>query len=150
LQEGKIRASVTTWLTTIATFREPLEAHMFCDRLQVEGIPAMIAQECHVSVNWPWSTALGGVKVQVPRSWAREARLVEARCVAGDFKAELVAELGDLDDLKCPVCGSNHFWKRRTLIQALLSLMSLYFVMTPPRNWLYHCETCGAKWKERR
>jgi DNA-directed RNA polymerase subunit RPC12/RpoP len=150
LREGKIGARVTTWLTTIATFREPWEAHMFCGRLHVEGIPAMVAHECHVSVNWPFSTALGGVKVQVPRSWAREARIVEARCRAGDFKAELSAELGDLDDLKCPVCGSNQFWKRRTVIQTLLSLISLEFEPIPPWSWLYHCETCGAKWKDRR
>ena len=141
---------MTTWLTTIARFREPWEAHIFCGRLRFEGIPAMVAHECHVSVNWPWSTALGGVKVQVPRSWVREARLIEARCKAGEYKAELGAELGDLDDLKCPSCGSSQFWKRRTLPQALFALASLFFAVTPPWSWLYHCEACGTKWKDRR
>jgi hypothetical protein len=125
---------------------------MFCGRLRFEGIPAMVAHECHVSVNWPWSNALDGVKVQVPRSWVREARIIQARCRAGDYKAELQSEFGDLDDLKCPVCSSQQYWERRTAFQTLACLLLLVVltVPAPPRSWLYHCEICGAKWKDRR
>ena len=35
-------------LTTVAAFREPSEAHMFCARLEAEGIPAFVAHERHV------------------------------------------------------------------------------------------------------
>jgi hypothetical protein len=151
-KERHIDKRFTTWLTTIAKFREPWEAHLFCGRLRFEGIPAMVAHECHVSMNWPWSNALGGVKVQVPRSWVREAQIVQARCRAGDYRAELQSEFGDLDDLKCPVCSAQVYWERRTAFQTLVTaLLWFYFgAITPPWSWLYHCEICGAKWKDRR
>ncbi len=54
-------------LTTVAAFREPWEAHMFCGRLMAEGIAAFVAHECHIGNAWHYSVALGGVKVQVSR-----------------------------------------------------------------------------------
>lgn len=136
-------------LVTVATFREPWEAHMFRGRLEVEGIPAMVAHENHVAMNWPWSTGLGGAKVQVPGSWADEARIVERRCRDGEFTAELSAELGNLDDPLCPICGSDHYWKRRPILQAAVCIMlSVYAgTVTPPWSWIRYCENCGAKWK---
>ena len=39
-------------LTTVAAFREPWEAHMFCSRLEAEGVPAFIAHEYHIWNAW--------------------------------------------------------------------------------------------------
>jgi hypothetical protein len=136
-------------LVTVATFREPFEAHMFRSRLEVEGIPAMVAHENHVGMNWLWSTGLGGAKVQVPGSWADEARAVERRCRDGDFTAELKSELGDLDDRLCPACGSNRYWKRRPIVQAVFCIVLMFGFgkPIPPWSWVRFCENCGAKWR---
>ncbi len=50
-------------LTTVARFRDPWEAEMLCGLLDSEGIPAMTAFDRHIWMNWPFSNALGGVRV---------------------------------------------------------------------------------------
>lgn len=136
-------------LTTVATFREPWEAHMFRGRLEAEGIPAMIIYEHHIGACWPLSTALGGVKVQVPRQLESDAHTIELRCRNGLFAAELQAELGDLDDIRCPVCGATHFSKRRPLPQLFVCvILTLFFgAAAPPWSWIRYCESCGTKFK---
>jgi len=135
-------------LTTVATFQEPWEAYMLRFRLEAEGIPAVVSLQYHVWMNWSLSTALGGVKVQVPRGHAHEARSIERRCRAGEFKAELEAEFGDLDDPRCPICGSIHYRKRRSIPQSLLAVvLTLSFgEVFPPWRWVRRCKQCGAKW----
>jgi hypothetical protein len=148
LREGTIAEGETALLTTIAIFREPWEAHMFYGRLQFETIPAVIVHECHISVNWQWSTALGGVKVQVPRSWAREAQIIETRCRMGEFEADLKAEFGDLDGIKCPNFGSEYYSERWPILETVLCmLLAFAFGGPPPRMRRFHCKTCGADWK---
>ncbi len=132
-------------LTTVARFRDPWEAHMLRGRLEAEGIPATLEQEYLVSSYWPLSTAFGGVKVMVPRARVQDAHAIEQECVRGEYKALLRDELGDLDDVQCPQCGSAHFSKRRTLPQILLSVILVTFaVMTPPWTWICTCKNCGT------
>ena len=104
-------------LTTIATFREPWEAHAFRSRLDAENIPAMVAHEHHVGVNRAKSTALGGVKVQVPLWFAEDALRVEQQARDGFYRSALETEFGDLDDdPRCPVCGSTRFLAEAALL----------------------------------
>jgi tetratricopeptide (TPR) repeat protein len=51
--------------TTIATFSFPTEAYIPKTRLEAEGIPAFVADADTISMNWFFSNALGGVKLQV-------------------------------------------------------------------------------------
>src|SRR5215471_4944565 len=53
-------------LVTVDSFREPWEAHLFKMRLEAEDIPAFVRLEYHIWMFWPYSTALGGARVQVP------------------------------------------------------------------------------------
>ena len=95
-------------LVTVAAFREPWEAHMFCARLQAEGIPALIAHENHSWNNWPISNALGGVKVQVPAAELEAAPAVERACRDGDYYNMIAdASVDEPDGFKCPNCGSH-------------------------------------------
>jgi hypothetical protein len=136
-------------LATVASFREPWEAHLFRGRLEFEGIPAMVAFENHVGVDWLWSDALGRVRVQVPRSWGSEALEVLSLCNAGIYAKELEAELGDLDDVKCPHCGSQDYTRRRPIVQLVLFLLVLFVlrVYYIPWKWLRRCKVCGTKWE---
>ncbi len=54
---------------TVETFRDPRDAHLLRMRLDVDGIPAVIANDLHVWNAWHMSTALGGVRVQVPNGY---------------------------------------------------------------------------------
>ncbi len=60
-------------LVTIASFSFPHEAHIARAKLDSEGIPAVLADEFTISMQWLYSNALGGVKVQVPPSCAQRA-----------------------------------------------------------------------------
>ncbi len=108
-------------LVTVASFRDPWEAQLFRSRLEAEGIVALVAHQNHIGMNWAYSTALGGVKVQVPDAELAGVREVVARCRAGGFRDDLLAVFGDLDDPRCPRCGLLHFERRRPYPQVLLA-----------------------------
>jgi hypothetical protein len=72
-------------LATIAAFRDPWEAHMFRLRLEAEDVPAVVAYDFHIGNNWLWSTALGGVRVQVPHDFADAAFDVKSLCRNGEI-----------------------------------------------------------------
>jgi hypothetical protein len=137
-------------LVTVANFTEAWEAHMFRLRLEAEGIPAVVHHDCHVGIYWPYALALGGAKVQVFDVDRNSARLVERRCLAGDFYSELSQELGDLDDDKCPRCGSLAFTARPTWPQALMLISAVIAagIIFPLRKAYFRCEACGADWRD--
>ncbi len=134
--------------TTVSALRDPWEAHMLCGRLIAEGIPAMVEHEFHVGNNWAISTALGGVKVQVPWYWQEEAETIDGLCRDGFYKAELVREFGDLDDVRCPHCGGAEYRKRRPFPRATAAVTFSLFAGTvlPPVGWIYHCEACKQEY----
>jgi DNA-directed RNA polymerase subunit RPC12/RpoP len=137
-------------LTTVAAFREPWEAHMFCSRLEAEGVPAFVAHERHVGIAWHYSMALGGVKVQVDEVWKDEAESIQRRCGSGEFRSLLESEFGALDDIHCPNCGSRAHWKRRPILSAIIAIMGLGFlgIVLPPTSWVYFCNQCGTKFRQ--
>ena len=61
-------------LVTIATFSFPHEAQFARMRLEAMDIPSFIADEHTVSVNWLYSDAIGGIRLQVPAAFAAQAR----------------------------------------------------------------------------
>jgi len=136
-------------LTTVSAFREPWEAHMFCWRLNAEGIPAFVAHENHIGNRWDFSILLGGVKVQVPDERQEEARAVERSCREGAFKPLLVSEFGFLEEQRCPHCGSGKYRKRRPVVRAALaiSLSFLAGAVLPPLGWIYRCENCRREYR---
>jgi len=68
-------------LVTLAAFNMPYQAHLAKSCLESAGIPVFIRDEHLISINWFYSPALGGVKVQVPDVHLKEAR--EIRRTAG-------------------------------------------------------------------
>jgi GNAT superfamily N-acetyltransferase len=137
-------------LITLATFREPNEAYMLCGRLQAEGIFARVAHAYHVGNDWNYSTALGGVKVQVISEEMKHARAIELVCLSGEFKSLIEGEFGAPDQIKCPSCGSE-VWKRRPFFLAAFSvLLSVVTgVVCPPAYWIYVCDKCGTEFRQR-
>src|SRR5262245_52596220 len=93
-------------LITVERFTEPWEAHLFRMRLEAEDIPAFVVHEYHIWVLWPYSRALGGVKVQVHAEHYDEARKIWWACANGQFQKLLEERFGDLDGIPCPFCSS--------------------------------------------
>lgn len=134
-------------LATVAIFRDPWEAHMLRMRLEAEGMPASVAYEFHIGNNWLWSTALGGARVQVWHRLAADARDVWQRCRDGEFRDHLVTEFGDIDDPRCPHCGSTELRKRRSVAMIALFAAALFILSLPAWGWVYTCRKCGTKFE---
>ena len=52
-------------MKTLASFSQPVEAHLLRLRLEAEGITAYLRDENMIALDWLYSNALGGVKVDV-------------------------------------------------------------------------------------
>ena len=130
---------MTENLVTIGRYSTPYEANMVKSQLESAGIPAFVADEYTVGMNWLYSNALGGVKVQVPEPLASKAQQILAS------ENELSATC-DSDAETCPECGSKnteYFLDKRStfLTWALLGLPLL--LPTEKKR----CNDCGHRWR---
>lgn len=86
---------------TVGSYSFPYEAHLARAKLESEGIPAFVADEHTINMQWLYSQALGGVKVQVPEDFAEQAReLLEEDLAQRPIEQELI---------NCPQCGACEF-----------------------------------------
>ncbi len=88
-------------LTTIVASDYPMNLHILKGRLEAEGIPAFIADEEVVTMNWLYSTALGGVRLQVWRQDAERA----AEILGLDWREEELIDEDDIEGEEEPVEG---------------------------------------------
>ncbi|EAQ67120.1 hypothetical protein MED121_14374 [Marinomonas sp. MED121] len=129
-------------LITIARFTYPYEAQIAWSKLDALGVPAYIADEHTINMQWLYSNALGGVRLQVREEDEQAALLA----LAEDLETELMQQEGFDTDL-CPVCDSPNtefyqFGKR----WAFLIFLGLDFPLFPVKEGI-QCRDCGAKSK---
>jgi hypothetical protein len=65
-------------MMTIASFSKPEEAHLLRMRLEDAGIPAYLRDENTIQVDWFYSNALGGVRVEIAEEDLDAAKAVLA------------------------------------------------------------------------
>lgn len=70
---------------TVASYLDPIEAHIVCGRLQAEGVDAHVADDQMNLANWEWRQAIGGTKVRVTDAQFEQARGVIAELDGGGF-----------------------------------------------------------------
>ena len=100
------KSTAEKWVT-IATFNFAHEAHLARTRLESQGIPAHVADEHIVSLNWLYAPAVGGIKLNVLEPDVQKAK-------------EVFAEGAKIDPpktLQCPKCNSTDieyqgFWRK--------------------------------------
>lgn len=129
-------------LITIAHFTYPYEAQIAWSKLDALGVPAYIADEHTINMQWLYSNALGGVRLQVKEEDEQAALLA----LAEDLETELMQQEG-FDAELCPVCGSSNtefyqFGKR----WAFLIFLGLDFPLFPVKEGI-QCRDCGVKSK---
>jgi hypothetical protein len=72
-------------LVTIAVYGAPYEAEMAKGDLEACGIPAFVMDQFAIGANPLYSNALGGIKLQVPASYAEEAqKIITAQATSED------------------------------------------------------------------
>lgn len=131
-------------LTTVRRYRDLAEAYVGRSLLESAGIPAWIADENLVRMDWFYSNAVGGMRLQVDERNEAAAREILEEPVPQtiEYGAEEAFE-----QPHCPKCGSTEV----TLgggTEHGRSLVSLYVlsIPVPSRKASWHCEACGAQW----
>ncbi|MCF7853879.1 MAG: DUF2007 domain-containing protein [Candidatus Pacebacteria bacterium] len=129
-------------MITIASFDNTEEAELLRIRLEQEGITAHIADAAVVTLNWMYSNAVGGVKVQVAEQDLAKAKNVLDKLEIG------IADQYPLSKYKCPYCGSTKVECSR--ISKRFFMLSL-LVLGIPLAFYHpqcHCLDCCKTWKQ--
>ncbi len=124
-------------LITVATVSQPLEAHVLKGKLEAEGIEAFLADENIVSMNFLYSNAVGGVKVQVDEQDAGAALKILGRAMP---PLELVQPTEE--EAPCAKCGSTDFKRDRHLFGLAIQILTLGFALAGRTRWI--CAKCGT------
>ena len=97
-------------MKTVATFREAYQAYLAKGKLEAEGISSIVVDEYLVGINWMYSQAIGGVKVQVPEAdYERATKILKE-----DYAKDLDALDQEGPKESCPKCGSLSISLRHT------------------------------------
>ena len=122
-------------MKTIATFSKPEEAHLFRTRLEAAGIPAFVQDEHLIQMDWLYSNAIGGVRVQIADEDLDAAREF--------LSADSPQPCRDAVDVVCPKCDSHDTapdqLPRRI---AFLSLLLFSFPLLFSRH-RWRCKSCN-------
>lgn len=73
---------------TVASYLDPIEAHIVCGRLQAEGIDAVVSDDHTNLANWEWRQAIGGTRVRVAEEQFEAARALIADLDRGAFSLD--------------------------------------------------------------
>jgi hypothetical protein len=136
-QHGRVSTLAAVFMITLARFSKPEEAHLLRLRLEAGGVPAFVQDENLVQLNWLYSNAIGGVRVQIFETDLDDAREILCECPQDETPTRL----------RCPRCGSDETapdeFPRKV---AFLSLLILGFPFLFSRG-RWKCAQCGHAWK---
>ena len=123
--------------TTVDRFFHPTEAHIAAGRLKSEGIPVYLLGINHASANWLLSSALGGIRLQVPAAYVDDARR---------FLAQIVKPSDDDED-RCPDCGGKDTSAMSNSRKIAFLAVHLFSIPLPWHKNRRRCLSCGAEWQ---
>jgi len=129
-------------LVTVTVFRDPWEAHIVSGLLRSEDVMAFVIHDQHIWMKWPISTALGGVKIQVPVSQRETALRILGAWSDGEFAGLLEDYQSPYHLGPCPRCKSADF----TPVFSVLDWLSLLVLAYPARRHWNFCRRCSYIW----
>lgn len=125
-------------LVTAGTFSFPLEAEIARATLESEGIPAYVADAHTINMQWLYSNAMGGVRVQVHLKNLDAAKEI----LSTDYSSLVESEVGNEENGACSICGGvlepYTKGKRPAFLVFLLLGFPLFFYKHGSR-----CASCG-------
>ena len=131
-------------LVTVQRYRDLADAYVARSLLESAGIPAWIADENLVRMDWFYSNLVGGMRLQVDeREEAAAREILEERAPGTITYGEEEVYVQPT----CPKCGSSEITLGSGTERGR-SFVALYMlsVPVPPREAAWHCEACGAQW----
>jgi hypothetical protein len=130
-------------LITIGQYSQGAYAYIAKGKLESFGIKCILLDENLISINWLYSNAIGGVKLQVKSSDVERARKILAE--QEETQPEEIKKK-DKDIIYCPKCNSDEVYfeklnKKPVFISWLLLGFPIPFIQ---RKW--KCYNCGHQW----
>ena len=140
-------------MITVATFSKPEDAHLLRLRLGAGGVDAYVQDENMVQMNWLYSNAIGGVRLQIDETDLEAAREIVAAPPVGKGELSEVGELSEAELTVCPGCSSTGTAPderpRRFAFLSMMFSMLMFGVAFPfaflRRRW--KCADCGCTWR---
>jgi len=133
-------------LVTVRRYRDLAEAYVGRSLLESASIPAWIADENLVRMDWFYSNLVGGMRLQVDERDEAVAREILEERTPGTIT------YGEEDvyiQPTCPKCGSAEISLGGGTERGR-SFVALYVlsIPVPPREATWHCEACGTQWAD--
>lgn len=129
-------------LITVGAYTVPYEANIAQGLLESEEIPSFLMDYYTIYVQWLYSNALGGVKLQVPEEYTDKAREILSDSLNAEYPPEFFTEGS------CPRCGHGEteyiLLGKRWIF--LTWLLTGYPLMCPFAR--LRCPKCGYRWRE--
>ena len=126
-------------MITVASFSKPEEAHLLRMRLEAGGVAAYILDENMVQMDWLYSNAIGGVRVQIAEEDAEDAKEILKETYIPDTDPNMA---------QCQKCGSRD--SAPDELPRRIAFLTLWFLQFPflfsKSRW--RCNSCNHVWDE--
>lgn len=139
-------------LVTLEVYDNYVSAHIVKSRLEHEGIMSYIKDEQTVTMNWMWSNAIGGIKLQVLKSDEARARellaadevVYEASIEHDAYRTEDKSQF-DPNNKICIYCGSKNTKAETYRKDWAYTFMLLLGFPIAVKSDKWHCFNCSKK-----
>lgn len=132
-------------LITLQQFSQPTKAYIIKGKLEFEGIECFIADEHLVTLNWLYSNALGGIKLQIRKTDIEKAKEVLARDQKIDSDPK--KKKANLEET-CSRCGSEDVYFEKYNRKKYFWSWLLLGIPIPFLKRKWKCYSCGHEWKK--
>lgn len=130
---------------TLWRYRDLPEALLVLGKLQAEGIECFLADENVVRLDWFWSNAVGGIRLQLLQENAAIAMEVLGEGIPATLSAEEPGQ--EYIQPRCPKCNSLDV-KFEEYSGVTLFVLYIFNFPLPIYSNYWRCEDCGQKWQE--
>ncbi|SRR5260370_23373089 len=141
-------------IITLWRYRDLPEALIAKSKLDSEDLQCFLADENVVRLDWFWSNAVGGVRLQVANSDAESAFTLLAEEIPASFSADEIGE--EYRQPECLHCGSLDVTfgaNKKNVALVLLGVLQvpillpvvLALLLLVKQSW--QCEDCGYDWE---
>ncbi len=131
-------------LVTIRTFRDLPEAMLAKGVLEGAGIECFLADDNIVRMDWFYSNAIGGIKLQVSPENAESAVQILEQPIPENFEVE---GIGDYQQPHCPKCSSLDITFNNLKESVAYPSAALGLPM-PIHEKAWKCMSCDHRWEE--
>lgn len=126
---------------TVRAYTMPFEADIARSVLESEDIPSYLMDYHTIYIDWLYSNALGGIKLQVHKEDAALAReVIEHALRSGQEQY--------YSEGSCPVCHSS---KTSLVVLGRRWTVLSWLLIGIPLGWQWtrlRCSSCGHKWRD--